>query len=171
MTFSSSANSFPEKKSAPSGITGQAGAARLLYGMGRDGVLPRKFFGRLDHKHAEPSWNLLLIGALVLAGALSLNYEETARLINFGAFLAFMGVNLATLKEFFSRKEARTSMRVVTELISPIVGFLTCAMIWRALPLKTLLIGGVWLAVGIIYLAIRTRGFRQGAVAIDFSQG
>ncbi|HVN77648.1 MAG TPA: APC family permease [Terriglobia bacterium] len=156
--------------SVGSGITGQAGAARLLYGMGRDGVLPRRFFGRLDRKHAEPVGNLLLIGALVLAGALSLNYEETARLINFGAFLAFMGVNLATLREFFSLGEEKTLMRVATELISPIIGFVICALIWWALPLRTHLVGGVWLAAGIIYLAVRTKGFQQGAVKIDFSQ-
>ena len=28
------------------GLAGIAGAARLLYGMGRDNVLPRKFFAR-----------------------------------------------------------------------------------------------------------------------------
>src|SRR4030067_62733 len=68
-----------------SGSTGQMGAARLLYGMGRDGVLPRGFFARLDRKHAGPSLNILFVGALALAGAAALNYEEAATLLTFGA--------------------------------------------------------------------------------------
>ena len=35
-----------------SGVTAQTGASRLLYGMGRDGIIPRKFFGHLDKKYA-----------------------------------------------------------------------------------------------------------------------
>ena len=51
-----------------SGLTGQVGAARLLYGMGRDKVLPCRFFGRLDAR-GSPSLNVWLIGAAALAGA------------------------------------------------------------------------------------------------------
>ena len=73
----------------------RSGPPGCLYGMGRDGVLPQRIFAHLDRKHAAPSRNILFIGALTLAGAAVLNYEESARLINFGAFLAFIGVNLA----------------------------------------------------------------------------
>jgi len=38
-----------------------------------------------------PAYNILLIGAFAFAGCLLLNYERAAELINFGAFLAFMG--------------------------------------------------------------------------------
>ncbi len=51
-----------------SGLTSQVGAARLLYGMGRDNVLPRAVFGRLD-RHNSPALNIWLIGAAALAGA------------------------------------------------------------------------------------------------------
>src|SRR5205814_10502418 len=47
-----------------SGLTGQVVAARILYGMGRDVMLPRKFFGRLHPKRNIPSFNLWLIGIL-----------------------------------------------------------------------------------------------------------
>jgi putrescine importer len=153
-----------------SGVTGQVGAARLLYGMGRDKVLPKKIFGHLDRKHAVPTYNILLIGLLSLAGAAWLNYEETARLINFGAFLAFMGVNLATIREYYWTPEARASRNFYRDLLLPGVGFLTCLSIWTALPQKTFIIGGSWLLAGIVYLAFRTRGFQERSDVVEFLQ-
>src|SRR5438045_1687150 len=88
-----------------SGLTGTLGAARLLFGMGRDGVLPRKFFGYLKPGSSTPTYNILLIGALAFLGAVLLNsigsaYEHAGELLNFGAFLAFMGVNFACFWQF-----------------------------------------------------------------------
>jgi amino acid transporter len=61
-----------------SALTGQVGAARLLYGMGRDGVLPRSTFGRLSEKSNTPAFNILLIGLLTLIGCFTLSYEHSA---------------------------------------------------------------------------------------------
>src|SRR6202022_887741 len=88
-----------------SGLTGTLGAARLLFGMGRDGVLPRKTFGYLKPGSSTPTFNILLIGFLSFAGAVLLNYvgsayEHAGELLNFGAFLAFMGVNFACFWQF-----------------------------------------------------------------------
>lgn len=144
-----------------SGVTGQVGAARLLYGMGRDGVLPKKFFGYLDPRRANPSRNLWLVGMLALAGAAFLNYEECARLINFGAFLAFMGVNLASVREHFLRNPEKGLKSICLNLLPGTIGFAFCLLIWCNLPLKTFVLGGVWMAIGLIYLAVRTKGFRE----------
>jgi len=156
--------------SVGSGITGQVGAARLLYGMGRDQVIPRRLFAHLDPKTAGPSYNILLIGALACLGALFLNYEECARLINFGAFLAFMGVNLAAIREYFFRSPTKSWTSFCCNFVPPAVGFVVCFMIWESLPLKTFMIGGLWMLVGITYLAFRTSGFRKKAAMIDFSE-
>ncbi len=88
-----------------SGLTGTLGAARLLFGMGRDNVLPKKFFGYLKPGTSTPTYNILLIGGLAFAGAVALNYigsayEHAGELLNFGAFLAFMGVNAAAFWRF-----------------------------------------------------------------------
>ncbi|MDE3178644.1 MAG: APC family permease, partial [Acidobacteriota bacterium] len=88
-----------------SGITGGLGAARLMFGMGRDGVLPRKFFAHLHRETNTPTYNILLIGAVAYAGAIGLNYignayEHAGEMVNFGAFLAFMGVNFSAFWHF-----------------------------------------------------------------------
>src|SRR5213082_3453245 len=51
-----------------SGLTGTLGAARLLFGMGRDGVLPKKTFGYLKPGSSTPTFNILLIGFISFAG-------------------------------------------------------------------------------------------------------
>lgn len=153
-----------------SGAAGQLGASRLLYGMGRDGVIPNKIFGHLDKKHSSPNYNILIVGSLALLGALLLNYEEAARLINFGAFFAFMGVNVASIREYFFKVKEKTIKGFLLDFLPASMGFLFCLIIWLNLPLKTFIIGGSWMVVGIIYLAVRTNGFRESNVMIDFSE-
>lgn len=153
-----------------SGITGQLGAARLLFGMGRDGVIPKKIFGHLDQKSATPNYNVLFIGGLALIGALILNYEECARLINFGAFFAFMGVNIASIREYYIKAKVKTVNGFFKDFLPPAIGFVICLIIWLNLPLKTFIIGGSWMLTGIIYLAIRTNGFRKETVMMDFTE-
>jgi amino acid transporter len=83
-----------------SGLTGQVGAARLLFGMGRDNVLPRRLFAYLDPRRNTPTRNIWLIGILAYIGTLFVSYEQAGEILNFGAFLAFMGVNFATFWQF-----------------------------------------------------------------------
>ena len=78
-----------------SGMGAQLGAARLLYGMGRSNALPKSFFGVVDPKHAVPRNNVLFVGAIALLGAFVMSYDLGAEMLNFGALIAFMGVNAA----------------------------------------------------------------------------
>ncbi|MGO8785770.1 MAG: APC family permease, partial [Terriglobia bacterium] len=54
------------------GLAGVLGAARLLFGMGRDNVLPRKIFAHLSPGTNTPTYNILIIGAIAFFGALAL---------------------------------------------------------------------------------------------------
>lgn len=150
-----------------SALTGQVGAARILFGMGRDNALP-KFFARLDQRN-NPVLNIWLIGILALIGALVLNYEKAATLINFGAFLAFMGVNLAVIREFYFRPPAGHTRNWLLDLAVPALAFLFCLWIWCSLPRPAKIVGGIWCLLGLIYTAIKTRGFRTQPVMMDLS--
>ena len=150
-----------------SGLAGQVGAARLLYGMGRENVLPRRLFGHLSPKTNIPNYNMILIGLLTLAAIPFIDYELAATVLNFGAFLAFMGVNLATISEYyFRRREGKPGF--VADLVVPALGFLFCLMIWLSLPMPAKIAGGVWLSIGLCYDAIKSRGFRVQPTPIDF---
>src|SRR5580692_3866055 len=158
-----------------SGLTGTLGAARLLFGMGRDGVLPRKFFGYLKPGTSTPTYNILLIGGLAFAGAVLLNYigsayEHAGELLNFGAFLAFMGVNFACFWQFsVIAKKAGAERHLLRDAILPLAGFAFCLLIWWNLNSLVKTVGGIWFAVGLIYVGSKTNWFRSAPVMIDFS--
>lgn len=146
-----------------SGTGAQLGAARLLYGMGRSEALPRGFFGAIDPRRNVPRNNVVLVGALALLGGLSLSYQLGAEMLNFGAFIAFMGVNLAA----FTRYWVRARERRAWDFVLPLLGFLICFYLWWSLRPIAKLAGGAWLLAGLLYGAIRTRGFRKDLVCFD----
>jgi putrescine importer len=148
-------------------LTGQVGSARLLFGMGRDGVLPKRYFGALNKRTNVPLFNICFIGVITIIGSLLLSYEHSAEVLNFGAFLAFMGVNASVIRAFYLRREfGRRSIWI--DLIAPGAGFLFCLVIWCSLPSLAKWIGGAWVITGILYLAIRTRGFRESPILLEF---
>ena len=145
------------------GLGAQLGAARLLYGMGRSNALPASFFGAIDPKHRIPRNNVVLVGLVALLGAFFISYGLGAQILNFGALIAYMAVNLAA----FVRYYLRASERRARDLWPPVIGFLTCLLLWLNLSRPAKAVGVVWLAIGMAYGAWRTRGFRRGALNFD----
>ena len=95
-----------------SALGGQAGASRLLFGMGRDEVLPKKFFAYLHPKYNTPTYNVFLLGGFAGVAAFFINFQLAAELVNFGAFLGFICVNLAVINHFFLRGGKRRGRRL-----------------------------------------------------------
>jgi putrescine importer len=170
-----------------SGMGAQIGAARLLYGMGRSNALPKAFFGAIDPKRRVPRNNVLFVGVLALAGAFLLpaiarlryeggtftllsatagqttGYDLGANLLNFGALLAFMGVNAAAFVRYYLRAEKKSVMSA----IAPLAGLVICAILWWNLSNKALIFGGIWMVLGIAYGAFKTRGFQADLVQFE----
>jgi putrescine importer len=175
-----------------SGLGAQIGAARLLYGMGRSNALPRSFFGAVDEKHRVPRNNVFVVGIVALVGAFVLEliagyktyslgtaglswptfvnimnggeaYGLGAEMLNFGALIAFMGVNIAA----FLRYYVRESEKKLSNLIPPILGFLICLLLWLNLSRPAKIAGVVWMAAGIAFGAVKTRGFSGDLVNFE----
>lgn len=144
-----------------SALTGQAGASRLLYGMGRDGVLSRRIFAYLDPRFSTPTRSIYLMGGLSLVASIFMRFEIAVELLNFGAFAGFILVNLSVIRHFFIRLRRRRGRGVFTNLIFPALGAGFCTYLWMSLSTKAKIAGFVWLAVGVAYLAVITRGFRR----------
>ncbi len=140
-----------------SGLGAQIGAARLLYGMGRSNALPKSFFAKVDAKHHVPRNNVIFIGVIVLTGSFFLTYGRGIELLNFGALIAFMGVNAAA----FVRYYARASEKKLWNLIPPVLGFVICLALWLNLSRPAQIVGGIWMVAGILFGAWKTRGFRE----------
>lgn len=143
-----------------SGMAAQFGAARLLYGMGREGALPARFFCMLSPRTLIPRNNVMLLGAVTLTGAMLLSFERGAELLNFGAFIAFIGVNLAA----FIHYKLRTQEKVPFPGAIPLAGVLICAFIWLHLTHAAQLLGAAWMGLGLaINFLIRSRISRVAA--------
>jgi putrescine importer len=145
-----------------SGMGAQLGAARLLYGMGRSRALPKSFFGALDPKRHVPRNNVIFVGAIALGGAFIITYGLGAEMLNFGALIAFMGVNLAAFLRYFVRSPEKN----IWTFFPPIGGFLICFLLWLNLSAPAKIAGSIWMAAGIAFGAWKTRGFRGNL--IDF---
>ena len=140
-----------------SGMGAHLALVRLLYGMGRDNAIPKRFFGSIEPKRHIPRNNVLFTGALILAGGFLVSYQLGAELLNFGAFIAFMGVNAAAFVYYFFHREHRNWL----DCLLPALGFVICFAIWASLRVPVLITGGVWMLAGLIYGALKTNGFRR----------
>jgi amino acid transporter len=149
-----------------SGMGAQLGAARLLFGMGRSNALPQSFFGAIEPKRHIPRNNVIFVGAVSLAGAFLMDYALGAELLNFGALIAFMGVNAAALVRYYVRAEEKR----LGALLPPALGFAVCLLLWLNLSSKAQIAGAVWMAVGIAFGAWKTRGFRGELVNFEIPE-
>ncbi len=146
-----------------SGIASQLAAARLLYGMGRNDAIPKSFFGKITQKSRIPANNVFVIGVVALLGGLLaiwpriFSYERGAEMLNFGAFIAFMGVNAAAFVHYYLRAKEKK----IGNLLMPAIGFIVCGIIWWSLSPPAKIAGTIWLALGIAYGAWKTSGFRK----------
>src|SRR5262249_18612613 len=143
-----------------SGMGSQLGAARLLYGMGRSNALPKSFFGAIEPKRRIPQNNVVFVGLLALAGTTVLSFERPAELLNFGALLAFMGVNAPSFVRYYLHGRERT----LSSFLVPALGFAVCLLLWLNLSKPAKIAGTLWMLLGIAYGAVRTRGFRSELV-------
>jgi putrescine importer len=146
-----------------SGTGAHLGASRLLYGMGRDDAIPRRFFGAVNAKTHVPANNVLLVGAIALVGAFAVSYQLGAELLNFGAFIAFMGVNASSFIHYWVRAEKKRAVN----FLPPVLGFVICFYIWLSLRTPAKIVGFAWLLTGILYGAWKTKGFKR---AIEFRE-
>ncbi|HZG16273.1 MAG TPA: APC family permease [Candidatus Bathyarchaeia archaeon] len=150
-----------------SAVASGTSSSRILYAMGRERVLPNRIFGYLSPKYRTPLFNILLVGGIALS-ALFLSLTTAVSLINFGAFFAFTFVNLSVISFYFVRNKQRSIVGTIRYLIIPLIGASLTGLFWVMLDKHSLLLGGVWLALGFLYLLYLTKMFRQPPPELSF---
>lgn len=152
-----------------SALTSQASVARILFAMGRDGVLPRAVFGRLSKRFGTPVIAVLIVSAISML-ALVFDLMLLSEMISFGALIAFSVVNLSVIKHYFIDGRERSGIAVLNNLVLPLIGFGLTVWLWTSLSGRTFIIGLSWLAFGVIILAIATKGFRRPVPMLDLKE-
>lgn len=142
---------------AGSAVTALTAAARLLFGFGRDNVIPRKIFTLLHPITNTPVVNVLLLGSLAFVGSLIISYELISEILVFGAFVGFVAVNIAAIRRFYILGVSGHTKRVLPDLIAPSLGTLFCLGIIWGLPKAALVSGCAWFSAGFAYYCLQRR--------------
>lgn len=139
-------------------------SSRLVYSIGRDGLLPKPL-SKLNAKKGETPENALLFVTIIIAfmgGLVSL--DELTSLVNIGTLLAFTFVSFGIIP-LRRRKDIgnKGGFQVPFYPVLPIVSGLAC--VWMICQLgKTTFIGaGIWFVIGIIIYF--TYGYRHSTIA------
>ena len=143
-----------------SALTSQASVARILFAMGRDGILPRRVFGHIPARFTTPTYAILVVSVISLA-AIWIDLATLASIVSFGALVAFSAVNLTVIKHYFVDAGDRGGGGFLNNLVLPLIGFGLTVWLWFSLSGLTLVVGMIWLAIGFVWLLAVTRGFRR----------
>ena len=149
-----------------SALTSQASVSRILFAMGRDGILPRKVFGYINARFATPVFAILIVSVISLL-ALWIDLTVLIALVSFGALVAFSAVNLSVIKHYFFDENERN---VLNNIVLPIIGFGLTIWLWTSLPGLALKVGLIWLAIGFVWLLGVTRGFSRPTPVLDMKE-
>ncbi|MGG1679539.1 APC family permease [Neobacillus sp. NRS-1170] len=150
-----------------SGMVSQTSASRILYAMGRDGVLPRKYFSYVHPRFRTPVYNIILVGLLSLT-AIFLTLETATSFITFGALTAFTFVNLSVFFHYIINERKRGIKSVLNYLVSPFIGTGLMVFLWTNLNYHAIVLGISWGIIGISYLLVLTKIFRKDLSKIIF---
>ncbi len=141
-----------------SGLAAQASASRLIFAMGRDGVLPKSLFAKLNNAYKTPVPAILAVAVVGLL-ALQLDIATSTSFISFGAFTAFTLVNVAVIAYYLKNRSA--DKNILGWVLIPVIGALADAYLLLQLDANAKRLGLIWLGIGVVVLLVITKGFRQ----------
>lgn len=151
-----------------SGQEGQTAVSRILYAMGRDGILPSAF-AKLHQKYRTPIFAIILVGAVSLILSLTLSQDIVSNLVSFGALFGFILLNLSVIWKFFIKGDHSSVLSFIKYFVSPFIGFAVSTWIFVSLSIESKIVGVIWVLVGVAILIAKTRFFSKKTPSLDFS--
>ncbi|KRL02615.1 APC family permease [Liquorilactobacillus capillatus] len=151
-----------------SGQEGQTAISRILYAMGRDGILPSPL-AKLHRKYQTPVNAILLVGLISLVISLTLSQTAVSNLISFGALFGFILLNLSVIWKFYIKGDHDSFLAFVKYALSPFIGFAVSSWIFLSLSLDAKILGAIWILVGLVILLVKTKFFKTKTPSLDFS--
>ncbi|RYL92508.1 APC family permease [Sporolactobacillus sp. THM7-4] len=155
-------------------LVATAAGARLLYGMGRDALIPKSIFSKINKRWKTPHWNIVLIVLIEFILGMSINLTTLSNLVNYGALSAFAMLNLSIIWLYYIKKKGLgpqelghlknwtpSGWRHIRYFILPLTGFIVTAYVWISMDHIAQIIGTIWLSIGVIFLLIKTKGLRE----------
>ncbi|MEU6483176.1 APC family permease [Streptomyces sp. NPDC046887] len=139
-------------------LAGQAAAGRLLFAMGRGGRLPR-VLARTDG--GVPRIALLIAASITMAAAVWAaqrddGLDHLVSVVDVGALTAFVLLH-ASVVGWFAVRRAGAGERVewLRHVVVPVVGAVILVAVIVEAATSALVVGSLWLAVGLVVLAVQ----------------
>ncbi|MFG2875576.1 APC family permease [Streptomyces sp. NPDC048337] len=132
------------------------GQSRILYTMGRDGLLPPAFH-RVSPRSGTPVFTTLLTGGFVAALAAFFPLDLLADLTSMGTLAAFTVVSLGVLILRRTAPDLDRGFRVPGHPVVPLLSLLACGYLISQLPLDTYLLFGGWLTLALLVYVLYSR--------------
>lgn len=151
-----------------SGQEGQTAVSRILYAMGRDGILPSAF-AKLHKKYRTPIFAIVLVGLASLILSLTLSQDTVSNLVSFGALFGFILLNLSIIWKFYVKGDHGSVSSFIKYLVSPFIGFAVSTWIFLSLSIESKIVGIIWILVGFAILVAKTHFFSEKTPSLDFS--
>lgn len=181
MTFSSAATAFyeiSERAGGPwlrlvtilanvvaSGIANamvaQAAVSRILFSMARDGKMP-PVLAKIHPRYRTPYVSTIVVAVIALAVGLLFadHIDDLASVVNFGALSSFLLLHIAVVHHYLIRQRSRRWLR---HLLFPLVGFLVIAYVLYEMDRSAKIMGGIWIAIGVVYFFVLTLLLKKSA--------
>ncbi|WKG04738.1 amino acid permease [Mycolicibacterium sp. HK-90] len=150
------------------------GQTRILFAMGRDGLLP-SMFAKVNPRSMTPVNNTIVVAAVTgtLAGFVPLDYLWD--LVSIGTLVAFIVVSIGVIILRVREPGLPRAFKVPGYPVTPILSVIACLMVLYGLPAITWLWFSLWVALALTFYLLWSRhhsalndggdGFIPGAAA------
>ncbi|WP_421845145.1 amino acid permease [Mycobacterium sp.] len=143
------------------------GQTRILFAMGRDGLLPKRF-ATVNPRTITPVNNTVIvaIAASILAALVPLNH--LADMVSIGTLAAFVVVSIGVIILRVREPDLVRGFRVPGYPVTPVLSVLACGYLLFSLSWYTWVAFGGWLALALtLYLVWGRHGSALNAEALD----
>ncbi|SOJ56085.1 putative amino acid permease YhdG [Mycobacterium simulans] len=129
------------------------GQTRILFAMGRDGLLPTRF-ATVNLRTMTPVNNTVIVGiaASILAAVVPLNH--LADMVSIGTLTAFIVVSVGVIILRVRQPDLPRAFRVPGYPVTPVLSVLACGYLLYSLHWYTWIAFGGWLAVALSYYLV-----------------
>jgi basic amino acid/polyamine antiporter, APA family len=129
------------------------GQTRILFAMGRDGLLPPRF-AKVNPKTMTPVFNTVVVAVIVsiLAGFVPL--DALADVVSIGTLTAFIVVSLGVIILRRREPDLPRGFRVPGYPVTPVLSILACGYILFSLHWTTWIAFSLWVAVALIFYLV-----------------
>lgn len=125
------------------------GQTRILFAMGRDGLLPR-VFTKVSPRTQTPVPNTLIVSGVIIVLAAFFPLDTLSEATSIGTLTAFGLVNVGVIVLRRTRPDLPRRFRTPLFPVTPILGVASCLFLFLSLRHITWLIFGCWMVIGLV---------------------